>query len=378
VAGSRTGDLLVASLWRGNELILQEVPLEGWSLSWDADRQIQGQGTFQVADTDGTLAPWVNSDRLGAWGSRLELTWVSGTSGTRIPMEGWRIRRTDVPSTPIRITGDGVLVALPPSLLQVRADHAALIAVDFDRLDGEGAPQRPTVLAEVRRLVGARCAVTTAPGVEDSRAPRGLTYQESRLDAIDDLLDVIGAAYRVTASGGMEIVPRSGTATALVLAPGDDGVLIDLRRSVSDEGLYNAGVSNGEDATGAPLIGRWNLTEGPYAVSGPGGRRPVFHQSVSKSNSGLVADARAAVESCLDAEVVFRVECLFDPRVQVHDLVTVRVPMPSGPADLTGRVVSVDMASMSEVATPSVSMSLNVAFGTAQVSFLSRIVEAWK
>lgn len=95
VAGSTSRDYLDVNVWRGGVLLVAGLAVTDWSLSWDATRQVQGQASFTVADPDGTLAPWSLADPLGPGGSRLQVTWVSGLSGTRVPLGWWRIRKAD-------------------------------------------------------------------------------------------------------------------------------------------------------------------------------------------------------------------------------------------------------------------------------------------
>ena len=95
VTGTTFGDRLEVNAWRGGVLLAGNLPITGWSLGWDADRQVQGQASFTVADPDGDLAPWGLADALGPGGSRLQATWVSGLTGTRVPLGWWRIRKAD-------------------------------------------------------------------------------------------------------------------------------------------------------------------------------------------------------------------------------------------------------------------------------------------
>lgn len=94
-AGSTSGDVLEVNAWRGGSLLAASLDVTAWALGWDAGRQVQGQATFTVADPDGALTPWGLSDALAPGGSRLQVTWVSGLSGVRIPLGWWRIRKAD-------------------------------------------------------------------------------------------------------------------------------------------------------------------------------------------------------------------------------------------------------------------------------------------
>ena len=85
ITGSTQGDVLEVNVWRGGQAVAPALDVSSWSLDWDADRQVQGQGTLVIPDPDGDLAPWGMGDALAPGGSRAQLTWVSGTSGVRVP-----------------------------------------------------------------------------------------------------------------------------------------------------------------------------------------------------------------------------------------------------------------------------------------------------
>lgn len=387
VAGSTSGDRLEVSAFRGGELVAADLPVSSWSLGWDAGREVQGQASFTFADPDGTLAPWGLGDALGAGGSRLLVTWVSGLSGVRVPLGWWRIREAD-PREEWRVVRSGYRPSsgiwpndevFPseetwPELVQDRLDGSVVrvsgggsvsVAADeetatvaLDRLDGEVVGE-PTVLAEVARLLADICAVTVHEDVTDRPVPGSLVYGESRLDAIRDLLATADATYRMGADGSLEVVPRSGVGPVWTLAGGEDGVLVRVTRRLSDEGVYNAVTSTGETAAGLPLVGRARISDGPLAWGGPFGRVPMFHRSPATSQSGVDSDARTLLANrTRNGEVDLAVTCLTHPGVQPNDRVTVVAATVAGDAPLEGRVVGMNMTSAN--GTPAKRMSLTV------------------
>lgn len=367
VSGTTIGDCLEVHAWRGGELVASGLETSVWSLDWDAGRQVQGQATITVADPDGRLAPWGMSDALGPGGSRLQITWVSGISGTRVPLGWWRIRRPKPEETWLAYnvgSGASVRVAGGGSVT-IQADEETSTA-QLDRLDAE-VVTAATCVAEVRRLLRDICPVVALPGVIDRPAPASLVYDDGRLNAVDDLLSVIDAAHRMGPDGAMEIVPDAGIGPVWMLAGGDDGVLIQLGRSLSDDGVYNAAVSAGKTAAGLPLVGRAYLSTGPLAWGGPYGRVPIFHQAIATTQAGVNADAATLLANRrASGEIDLPVTCLTHPGLQLHDRVIVVAATIAGDIPLEGRVVAMRMTSATSDAgtIPAKKMTLSVRVST--------------
>ena len=386
-AGTTSGDRLEVHAWRGGALVAENLPVSAWGVSWDAGRDVQGQASFTFADPDGVLAPWGMGDALGAGGSRLQVTWVSGLSGIRVPLGWWRIREAD-PEEAWRVVRSGFRAAsgiwpsedVYPSeetwpelvqprregsvvrvagggLVSVRADEETA-TVALERLDGEQA-RAATVIAEVGRLLSGICAVVNRYGVLDGPVPASLVYGESRLDAVRDLLATLDATYRMGPDGSLEIVPRGGVGPVWTLAGGEDGVLVRVRRRLSDEGVFNGVTSLGETPEGLPLVGRAVVKGGPLVWGGPYGRVPMFHRSPSQSQLGVAQDAATLLANRLQrGEVDLSVTCLTHPGVQMNDRVTVVAASTAGDQALEGRVVGMGMTSAQ--GTPAKRMNLTV------------------
>lgn len=376
VAGSTRGDRLEVNVWRGGTLLAQGLDVTSWSLSWSADRQVQGQGTFVVADPDGTLAPWGLSDPLGPGGSRLQVTYTFGSSGLRVPLGWWRIRRAEpseswrvyrsagrgswsvpplnpsddlepslalVPSDGASGFDPGEVVRVPGGgTVTVQADEETSTIVE-DRLDGEAWEAGATCLGEVARLLEDICPVDVAEGVQDRPVSASYVYGQSRMDVVEDLLADVGAVHRMGPDGALEVVPESGVGPVWTVEGGDDGALVRLARALSDEGVYNAATSTGSDPSGAPLVGRAQVMGGPLAWGGPFGRRVIFHNAVATTQAGVDADAATVLARM--REVDLAVQCLANPGVQPWDLVTVVASTRAGQQALVGKVVGMTLGS---------------------------------
>lgn len=362
IAGTTQGDRLEVHAWRDGKVVAQGLEATSWGLGWDADRQVQGQATITVADPDGSLAPWGLSDPLGPGGSRLQVTWVSGLSGTRVPLGWWRIRRPDPEETwltynvadgPVRVAGGGSVT--------IQADEETSSAV-MSSLDAEVVTS-PTCIGEVRRLLRDICPVVALPGVIDAPVPASLVYAEGRMDAVDDLLAVIRARYRMGSDRALEVVPAAGVGPVWTITGGETGALVRALRPLSDAGVINAVLATSTTAAGQPLIGRAYITTGPLAWGGPYGRVPARIRSAANTQAGVDADAAAELASRVaSGEVDLAVTCLTHPGLQIQDRVTVIAATTAGDAALEGRVVGMRMTSATSDAgtTPSKTMSLTV------------------
>jgi hypothetical protein len=367
VLGTTSGDQVEVRLWRGGVLVApadgESLDLVSWSLDHDADRQVQGQGTLVLADPDGRLAPWGMGDALAPGGSRAQLTWVSGSTGVRVPMGWWRLRRASpVEQWRVRNVSGEVQRVSGGGSVTLEADELTCIPAELDRLDAEGQPPSgATCLSEVRRLLADIVPVVVESGVSDRSVPSSIVYGDGRMDAVQDLLTQIGAVYRMNGDGALRVLPGALGSSVWTILGGESGALVDVARVLSDEDVYNAVTSRGTSSDGAPLVGRDYLRSGPLAwgVSTPFGRRPAFHQSIAQTATGVQSDATTRLASLSSAgQIDLPVECLTHPGIQVHDAVTVVAATIDGDAPLVGRVVSKRISSAGSV--PAKSMTLTV------------------
>lgn len=362
VSGTTTGDRLEVHAFRDGLVVAENLDVSVWSFNWDADRQVQGQASFTIADPDGMLAPWSLADPLGPGGSRLQVTYIFGASGTRVPLGQWRIRSVDpVEQWRTYDAGSEVLRVSGGGSVQVDADEETS-TIQLARLDAETV-KTATVLAEVRRLLEDICPVVVFAGVTDRAMPAGYIYDESRIDHVEDLLGLVNATHRMGADGSLEVVPLTGVGPVWTIAGGESGVMVTVSRSLSDDGVYNGVIARGESAAGQPLVGRSVILSGPLAWGGPFGRVPMFHQSVATSQAGVESDAESTLaRHRASGEADLQVECLTHPGIQPNDVVVVLASTAVGEQALSGRVVSMRMGAATSDAgtTPSKRMNLTV------------------
>lgn len=343
VLGTSNGDTLTATAWRGGKVVADGLDVVAASMSWDAtgDQVAQGRLSLTIADPDGTLSPWGMGDALAPGGSRIQLTWVSGSSGFTVPRGRWRIRSAKPAETwriyrgvPLKVPGGGSVS------LSLEEDVTATAALC--RIDGDAPVAGATALVEMRRLLSEIGAVDATLSPADVTIPTSyVAWPESRLDAVGDLLDMLAARSRVGGDGSLQVIPKAGVSTSWVIQGGESGALISSDRELNDTGVYNAVRSSNAVSDGSlPLVGRSYLSTGALAYGGPFGKVPVFHQAVATTQAGVDADAATFLASMTSAGTIdLAVTCLAHPALQVHDIVTLLAPTLVGDQALTGRVV---------------------------------------
>ncbi|WP_394253630.1 hypothetical protein [Arthrobacter pityocampae] len=357
LAGSRTGDELVCWVWYDGRLVFPEpLPVASWSLEWrGGDREkVQGSLSLDVKDPDGQLGPWLFDDPLGVGGARIQVLYrVGGAGDVRVGWyrvtgnateESWAFRT---------IREDGYVLPdsdLPPNYRHIAVPlgssvkvtaHELTVELDADEFLAPENPSTPTVISEVTRLVGDTVPVRFA-GVTDENVPPDVVYEENRLEAIQDLLAMVGATYRMTGDGELECYVKDPAPVA-VLAGGPSGVLINLTRSQSVDQVHNIGVvtSTRKDTqliddqvreAEVPVVGRYEIEAGPFRVGGPFGRRVVRNANpLMDSDAKAYKAAESLVLNRLASQTVdVSVQCLPNPAIQCGDRVTVEAPQSDG------------------------------------------------
>lgn len=365
VVSASVNDRLIVTAWYDGEQTTGELPVTGFRLNWSADRRVHGQATLTIADPEGTLWPRAITDPLGVAGSRLQLSYRFGATGATIPLGLWRIRRTvPRPVFQYRRIGDSVAFIPGGGTIVVYADEE-LASLELDRLDpAERTPTHNTVLAEVAHLVSPY--LTTITGLEDAPIS-AVEYDENRLTTIQRLLDQIGATYRMTGGGWLEIIPATGTPADWEIKPGESGTLVSLENTMDDRDLVNAVISHrtfrpeGADAD-ITLVGRARIEEGPLAWGGPFGRVPTFRgANLAETQAAVDADATSTLARLEAAgDVHLSLETLAHPGLQVHDLVTLEAPRTPHAKPIAGRVQEVTLSSTGAVINKAMAITLAV------------------
>lgn len=361
LSGSRSGDSLTVWVWRLGRLALPDpVPVSSAQFGWDTTRQIQTV-SLSVEDPDGTLAPWLLEDPLGAGGSRLQIIYnVGGAASINIgwyritdskPAESWIAYTiaedgTVTPDTPIAPDTRLAHVSGGATVQVTAEDIGTMLAKAIFPAPESPASTSPTIISEIVRLVGDYAPVVTNAGVVDRPVNKTLVYQGDRLNTIQDLCKRINCDYRWNGAGQFEVYPLTPQAPVATLRGGPEGLLVQVDREQKYDGLYNEFYAEGQlatlDANGAqtqlPIRGRAAIESGPLKIDPQGHGRYTKTYSSTMLTTQAECDAYAVTMrdtqlAGLTTDLV--VTCLPLPHVQQGDWVLVYN------AVVDGRVIAV-------------------------------------
>lgn len=330
LTGSRTRERVRVDAYLGDVLVAAGLDVESVSLTWDATRQVQCQGTIKVADPCGSLAPWVLGDVL-APGARLQVTYCCEDGSTlprallvvtkASPEGGWRTYR--LRDGAVRWVPTGGTVALS-------VDDTTTLVVR-DKLQAPASPATATCVGEVRRLLGGIVPVVDETSSSTTVAS-GTVYERERADAVDDLLAHAGLERRTDGAGVMHLIDPKSAGPVWALGAGEGGATVRVDREMSLDDVVNAVVASSSATGQEEIVGRAYLGEGVGRWGGPLGNHTRFYASPLIST---VAGARAAARTRLDSltqgrSTLITVECLPHPGLEIWDTVTIPIPDPAG------------------------------------------------
>lgn len=375
VASPSVGDRLIAVAYYDGAPTTGELEVAAWAIDWDATRSVQGQTSLVIADPDGDLTPIGLDARLGVGGARLQLVYEFGATRTRVPLGMWRIRKV-APATRWQWRRRGNRhIWLPSGGTVTVACDEETSSVDLHRLDyTERWSTQGTALTEVTHLLADHMPIRVHEDVDDGVVLEPVEFDDNRLDAVERMLSRIHATHRIGADGVLEIVPQTGVETAWSIVTGDGGAYVTSAYTMSDERLANAVHSRNELTDTDPptvLLGSAHILDGPLRYGGPFGRVPAFRSAIATTPEGVQADAETGLATLTErGDVEMTVECLTNPAVQPHDVVTLTPPSQYEAEPLTGRVTRVALRGLSSPAgaVPAKSMTITVAVPTAQLA----------
>lgn len=357
--GSRTGDKMVFRVWYNGELALRdELIVSDWSLVHDGDERQNVQGTLNltVKDPDGKLSPWAYSDPLAVGGSRIQAFYQVG-GAEEVPQGWYRISKNSseeswqfrvVKENGYRDPGSSIpdnyrLTPISTGASIPLTANDLTIEVDRDRFLAPEQPQgeSPTVRSEIERLVGDTLPIVYT-NFTDSPVPKTVVWDDNRMEAVINLLDLAGASFRMTGAGELEVYTKSPESVA-VLQGGDEGILIGFTKSMDLSDLHNIGsvestIKEQQIVDGRltdveiPVYGHYEITEGDLRVGGPFGRSVVKAQNpLMFSQYRADQAAQTMVRRRLGAQRIdIEVTCLPHPALQIGDTVTVVSPVVDG------------------------------------------------
>lgn len=319
---------LVADVFLGPTRVLENVPLDSWTLKGDIDAEVKTGGTVTVeysGDFADSVTPHELTDALAPYGQELVVSMLisAGPFSERVPMGTYRL--TDVPSATdaqlrfrdrLITTGSRVQLTLLDRFETVRRAR-------FRSL--EQPASLTSAWDEFTRITGLQTTRTVA----DVAIPASVVYTRERLAAAQQIAGVLGGRGYMLSDGTAGIIPDTPGSPVAELAIGEEGVILDVDYAMHSENVYNVVVFDGEDTVGTPIHEEIAVTSGPLSVDGPYGEYVVDYPTDQKQFIKSRNAARTAITNHL-AKVSatdyyeLPVQCITDPRLEIGDVVTVQ------------------------------------------------------
>lgn len=319
--------------WYDGKLVFDNVPVVSGSVTVDGSRTIAGSATIVAAREDDSLVPQRWDAPLAPYGSQLQvragvrygatteqvsLGWYRIDSAD--PQEWWVDYRQDPADAPLWVC-QGMQV-------QVEASDRMSILGDARFLGPESPVSTASILGEIRRLARDLVPVADWTGKADGPVPAAIAYQTSRVEAIQDLADVVGYFARFNPNGALDLVPQTVSPTSVWTVSINEGDIVNWGGRLDRADLYNGVISTGQTAEGVPVQGAQVESAGPLRWDGPLGRIPYGHSSpLLTTNDIAQSDAETLLDRLIRERVApVRVTCTANPALEWGDTVTLVLP----------------------------------------------------
>lgn len=297
--------------WLGTTLIRANIPFEDGKISEDATTNVGGTLELDVpADRVWSPDQRRATHALGDQGQRLHVTrYVVTGDGARHPvvMGWWRTIESPV--------DDGTVKVKAAELWDVASEY------EFPAPLVPSSSSRWAALADV--LAGTIPQRRTIPAGLLEDTDLDLIYDEDRVSAAYELITAMGGLARIDQSGVLQIIPDPPAVSVMSFRDGIGGTVAEKVPTLA-EGAPNAFIvrsePQGEDAEVQAIA---LLTTGPLRWDGPYGNRPQFYSSpLLTTYTQCKAAADRMLARAQARQNVVKVTTAPDPRLQIHDLVT--------------------------------------------------------
>lgn len=349
-----------ADLYYGSDRVLSGLEVVSPSVVSDSSGMVEMSGRLAIvwADPDGNdVEPHDAGDLFSPFGYRIVLFAVvkAGVSEARQQIADLTI--TEVPSVDgepfvwgetLIFAGQRVDLVVKDRMVEVQRDK-------FTKLE------QPASLAscydEIARLTGFALTRTVA----DTPVTKSVVYEESRVEAVQQLAALLGGVAFMEWDGTLSVRPVDAGSPVAELELGENGTIVQVGSSLSADGVYNGVVIRGEGDSQEQILAELWVSSGPLRASPAVGDRSPFHRVPYFYSSPFIttfSQAAAYAPGLLERvssprAATLRVTCVTNPLLQVGDVVTVtdrrfvwtirltRVPLErSGVMTVTGDVLS--------------------------------------
>lgn len=322
---------VTADIFYDGDRRLQDVPISDWSFNGDLDAEIPTAGDLTIVYQDDfaeSYTPREVTDSLAPFGS-IAVPYVTITAGKfRERMQIGVFRIDDVPEARDEFLNHRGRQLVVGSVVQVSLQDLFRPVKKARFRSLEQPASLISAWAEIARIT--RLPVTRT--VADAPIPKTITYDRDRLATVQTLAAVLGGTAVMLADGSVGIIPDTPGAAVAELKIGDDeGVLLDVGYSLGSDDIPNVVVGDFEDAQGREIHVEAEITEGPLSVDGPYGEVVVEYPTDRRQLIATREAAQAAVNAERDrlargAAPLVPVDTLFDPRLELGDVITLQRP----------------------------------------------------
>jgi hypothetical protein len=336
----------VADAYYDGERRAVNLPISEPKFDDDASSLVQSTGSCTVLWTPefaDSLSPRFADDTLAPFGSELSVAALVtvGSSIERVQMGWYRI--DDVPSAEDQFTQFGNREIVIGSRVELSLQDR-FRRVQKDRFDVPGSPpSRASVLTEAQRITG----LQIVREVPDAAIPSSFAYEEERLDPLYDLVEIADAIPYMRPDGTLGQRPITWGSPVDTITDGPGGTLVDLKRAMSSDKVYNRVAVRSSSTDGATqVLASAEITTGPLRARNADGSPSPYGRVTYYYSSDFIttrAQAQAYADQTLPRVSSLRVAErqvveLFNPLRQNGDVVTVRS---SREAPFVGRVAGI-------------------------------------
>lgn len=342
ISGSHSPTLTVDAWYEGN-LVLENVPVAAGSVTVDGTRAIAGSLSLTSVSEGRLLEPGRWDSPLAPFGSQLHVRAGVryGTDTSDSVSLGWyRIDSADPREAYGKYVVNGQILWVHRGMQVVNQASDRMSFVDDAKILSPEVPASTTsVIAEIKRLVQGLIPVGNLDAVTDAAIPGSITYQTSRVQAIQDLADVVGCTARIDPDGALELISKTPSTTPVWTVSINEEQVLDWSGKLDRSGLFNGVVSTGQQADGTPVQASSVEEDGPLRWDGPMGRIPYPHSSPLITTQDAAQDDADTLLTRLirDQVAPVKITCTPNPALEWGDCITIVLP----DQELTGTVQSI-------------------------------------
>lgn len=352
-------------------MYIRTLPVSEGKVNLDRSSLVMGSGSLTIGDPD--LIPRFANSSLAPYA--IEITIRTGPVGATweelVPLGIFRLQNTNWTEAAGRI----------PTIEFFDRSQALQEANFLAPIDRSGYTIKSTIATFIKDVFP-NCVVTFCADTTELLLPGGTIFQESRVDAIQTCLGILGSEGHFDENGDFFVVdiPHLEQDTPLtdavyVIEPGEQGTLADATRGVSRDGVLNgvtvfgatseAGVQAVGQAVdddpqsptyfGTPTLNPAGLITSTKGNSPFGMATTQITNDTLKTNDQCTAFAKAFLKNHLGLAKSLSLTCCSNPALrpgdtilvkfldgtsELHIIDTMSIPLAGGDMDITTRALT--------------------------------------